>query len=110
MASRRDEDGDGSVIETYYRFNPNVAFFLPVVETRYKPDENGNAVDQEYYIFAVEGNWGMFEEEYAEFDMYPTWAGEWGDMITADEYEAKISKGSVFEPPMKASVLDFEGF
>ena len=110
MACRREELEDGIFIETYYRFNPNIAMFLPVAETRYELDENGDAVNQEYYIYAVEGNWDQFEEDYAKSGMYPVWAGEWGDILTEDEYNEKISKGALFGDPVRSSVPDFEGF
>ena len=95
---------------TWYRQNAKTGYLLPVTEREYVPVDHGEP-DMQYYIYEVEGNWDIFEEEYEKSGgNFPVWAGEWGDIITESEYESLISHGNPVELPEPVPLKSWAGF
>jgi hypothetical protein len=96
--------------EMWYKYDPVIAAFLPIVESRYTLDEDYERHDESFYSFGGGDSWDEIEENYKKYGTLPVWAYEWNDMIEREEYEASISKGREMESIEPKAVNSFEGF
>jgi hypothetical protein len=108
--------GADKYYEEWYKFNANVDAYLPFAQHFFKEDGFGNEIDSEYYSMALNGDWEEFENNYfSSGGMWPAWAGEWGGMLTEEEYNSLLKDLGCdscegLEIPAPTPVTEFEGF
>lgn len=92
----------------WYRYDPELADFMPVFEQTYDIDKDKQK-NLHYYMFPYESDPEGVVEDYKQTGTMPVYAWEWDYEITEEEYRRLCSAADVVDVSGGTKIADFKG-